>query len=66
MFVQPDPFAPADKIDNEATVATLKGDVIKAAVNGVTLTKFGAMTVTAAVTSEVVVTWTTAPSGKGA
>lgn len=65
MFVQPDPFASADKIDNDATVATLKGDIVKAAVDGVTKATFGSMTVTAAVTAEVAITWTTAPAGKG-
>jgi len=65
MFIQPDPFAPIDKIDNDATVATLKGDVVKAAIDGVTKTQFGSMTVTAAVTAETAVKWSKTPEAKG-
>lgn len=65
MFVQPDPFASADQIDNDATVTTLKGDLAKAAIDSVTKAKFGAMTVTAAVTAEVAIAWNKEPSAAG-
>lgn len=64
MFVQPDPFASAEQVNNEDTVTTLKGDLAKAAIDAVTKVKFGSMTITAAVTAEAAVSWTTAPSAK--
>jgi len=63
LFVQPDPFA--DKVDNAATVTTLKGTAAAKAVEGVTKAKFGAATVAAATVTEAAVKFKTAPTATG-
>jgi len=63
LFVQPDPFA--DKVDNAATITTLKGTAAAKAIEGVTKAKFGAATVTAAEVTEVAVKFKTAPTATG-
>jgi len=63
LFVQPDPFA--DTVDNAATVTTLKGTAVAAAVEGVTKTKYGAATVAASSVKEAAVKWTKTPAATG-
>merc|ERR1712164_179214 len=63
LFVQPDPFA--KKADNKATSAAATGTAALAAVDGVTKATYGAMTATAAVTTEAAVKWVKKPAATG-
>merc|ERR1711959_28772 len=57
------PFA--DTVTPADVVKTFTGATVTAAIDGVTKTKYGAMTVTAAATTEAAVKWTKKPSATG-
>jgi len=63
IFVQPDPFA--KKADNDATVKSITGTTALAAIDTITKATYGAMTATAATTSEAAVKWTKKPAATG-
>lgn len=63
IFVQPDPFA--KKADNDATVKSITGTTALAAIDTITKATYGAMTATAATTTEAAVKWTKKPAATG-